>query len=45
MVWYMQWASGGVWGAISVVWDYFYLDTDVLCAGKLRIPVWTNLYG
>lgn len=44
MVWYMQWLSWGVWWAIAVSWDYFYLDTTVLCAGKLRIPVWTNLY-
>ena len=44
MVGYMQWLSWGVWWAIAVSWDYFYLDTTVLCAGKLRIPVWTNLY-
>lgn len=44
MVWYMQWLSSWVWWAITVTWDYFYLDTDVLCAGKLRIPVWTDLY-
>jgi hypothetical protein len=36
--------SWSVWGAIWVTWDYFYLDTDILCAGKLRIPVWTDLY-
>jgi len=44
MVGYMQWLSSWVWGAITLTWDYFYLDTDILCAGKLRIPVWTDLY-
>lgn len=44
MVWYLQWLSAGVWGAVVMDWDYFYLDTDILCAGKLRIPVWTDLY-
>lgn len=44
MVWYLQWLSAGVWGAVVMDWDYFYLDTTVLCAGKLRVPVWTNLY-
>lgn len=44
MVWYMQWLSAWVWWAIVVEGDYFYLDTTVLCAGKLRIPVWNNLY-
>ena len=44
MVWYLQWLSAGVWGAVVMNWDYFYLDTTILCAGKLRIPVWTNLY-
>ena len=44
LVWYIYGVSWSVWGAIWVVWDYFYLDTDVLCAGKLRIPVWTDLY-
>lgn len=45
LVWYLQWLSAGVWGAVVMDWDYFYLDTTVLCAGKLRIPVWTDLYG
>jgi hypothetical protein len=44
MVWYMQWLSAWVWWAIVVDGDYFYLDSTVLCAGKLRVPVWTNLY-
>ena len=44
LVWYLQWLSAGVWGAVVMDWDYFYLDTTVLCAGKLRIPVWTDLY-
>jgi len=44
LVWYLQWLSAGVWGAVVMDWDYFYLNTTVLCAGKLRIPVWTNLY-
>lgn len=44
MVWYMQGLSWWVGWAIAVSGDYFYLDTTVLCADKLRIPVWTNLY-
>lgn len=44
LAWYIYGVSWSVWWAIWVVWDYFYLDTDVLCAGKLRIPVWTDLY-
>ena len=44
MVGYIQWLSWWVWWAVAVSWDYFFLDTTVLCADKLRIPVWTNLY-
>lgn len=44
LVWYLQWLSAGVWGAVVMDWDYFYLNTTILCAGKLRLPVWTDLY-
>ena len=44
LVWYMQWLSAWVWWAITVNGSYFYLDTTILCAGKLRLPVWTDLY-
>lgn len=45
LVWYMYWVyASWAGGAIGVHGDYFFLDTDVLCAWKLKIPVWSNLY-
>lgn len=37
---YVSW----VWNCLWITWSYIALDWDVYCIGKLRIPVWTDLY-
>ena len=54
-IWYLQWQySSWVWAWVVMLnWNYILLDWDTymlgrdildLSNGKLRIPVWTNLY-
>lgn len=46
----INWASMNVWWqTVNVVaiwwsWNYIWLVGNTICSGKLKIPVWTNLY-
>lgn len=47
--WSRRWRIQGtyaswVWNCLWITWSYIVLDWDVYCLGKLRIPVWTDLY-
>lgn len=45
VIWYMRWQSvSWLWGVVSINWDYIYFSGTAYCGGKLRIPVWTDLY-
>lgn len=49
VVWGIRWASLSWDDLIQIIWwsgwsGYIGLSWNVLCAWKLRIPVWTNLY-
>ena len=42
----MRWNSApSLWGVLYIQWDYVYTSGRMFCGGKLRIPVWSNLYG
>lgn len=44
-VWNIFWRNvSGVGWAIGIDGDYLYSSADIICWGKLRVPVWTNLY-
>lgn len=43
-VWYIQWTSLSWENCIAIAGNYIWLVWTVLIAGKLRIPVWTDLY-
>lgn len=45
VVGYIRWANAsGVWNVLFLSWDYVYSSWRMYCGGKLRIPVWVNLY-
>lgn len=45
VVGYIRWANAsGVWNVLYITWDYVYTSWRMYCGGKLRIPVWNNLY-
>lgn len=44
--WYIRWQSvSWLWWVVSLTWDYIYFSWTAFCGSKLRIPVWTDLYG
>ena len=45
VIWYMRWQSvSWLWWVVAINWDYIYFSGTAFCGGKLRIPVWTDLY-
>lgn len=46
IVWYISWVyASWLWSAVGIYGDYVYIPDTLMAGGKLRIPVWTNLYG
>ena len=42
---YIRWQSASwLWWVLYINWNYIYFNWTAYCGGKLRIPVWTDLY-